>query len=134
MPLNMTKIAFGAESAQSLQAWLESHDGGENGGEARLTTRYLPKRAAEMAGGSLYWILGGVLIGRSPLMGFAEKPDGKIWIRLEPRLIPVEARPRRAHQGWRYLEEGDAPADATGDSGDTLPPALASELARLGLL
>lgn len=129
MPLSMTKIAFGAESAETLRAWLESHDG-----EARLTTRYLPKRAAEMAGGSLYWILGGILIGRSPLLGFGEKPDGKIWIRLEPRLIPVEARPRRAHQGWRYLEDGDAPADATGDSAAALPPALASELARLGLL
>ncbi|MET0137171.1 MAG: DUF1489 domain-containing protein [Sphingobium sp.] len=129
MPLSMTKIAFGAESAVTLRAWLEGHDG-----EARLTTRYLPKRVAEMAGGSLYWILGGVLIGRSPLLGFADKPDGKIWIRLEPRLIPVETRPRRAHQGWRYLEEGDVPPDATGDSGDALPPALASELAKLGLL
>lgn len=129
MPLSMTKIAFGAESAQSLRAWLESHEG-----EALLTTRYLPKRAAEMAGGSLYWILGGVLIGRSPLRGFGEKPDGKVWIRLEPTLIPVETRPRRAHQGWRYLEEADAPADSTGDSGDALPPALANELARLGLL
>ena len=131
MPLNMTKIAFGAESAGSLRAYLEGHT---SEGEARLTTRYMPKRAEEMAGGSLYWILGGVLVGRSPLLGFAEKPDGRIWIRLEPKLIPVEARPRRAHQGWRYLEEQDAPADATGDSGDMLPPALASELARLGLL
>lgn len=129
MPLNMTKIAFGSESAATLRAWLESHEE-----EARLTTRYLPKRAAEMAGGSLYWILGGILVGRSPLKGFGEKPDGKVWIRLEPRLIPVEARPRRAHQGWRYLEEADAPADATGDSGDMLPAKLAGELTRLGLL
>ncbi|MFT3967371.1 MAG: DUF1489 domain-containing protein [Sphingobium sp.] len=131
MPLHMTKIAFGAESAQSLRAWLESHEGD---GEARLTTRYLPKKAEEMAGGSLYWILGGVLIGRSPLLGFAERPDGKIWIRLAPTLISVEARPRRAHQGWRYLEEKGAPPDASGMGGEALPPALASELARLGLL
>lgn len=131
MPLHMTKIAFGAESAASLREWLESHTGE---GEARLTTRYLPKRAQEMAGGSLYWILSGVLIGRSPLLGFAEKPDGKIWIRLEPKLLPVEARPRRAHQGWRYLEDKDAPPDATEGGGDALPAALAGELARLGLL
>ncbi|MCE7794984.1 DUF1489 domain-containing protein [Sphingobium sufflavum] len=129
MPLHMTKIAFGSDSAVTLRAWLESH-----AEEALLTTRYMPKRVAEMEGGSLYWILGGVMVGRSPLRGFAEKPDGKVWIRLEPRLIAVEARPRRAHQGWRYLEDSDKPADATGDSGDTLPPALASELARLGLL
>jgi hypothetical protein len=131
MPLNMTKIAFGAESTQGLRAWLESH---AEEGEAKLTTRYLPKRIAEMDGGSLFWIFQGVLVGRSPLLGFAEKPDGKHWIRLEPRLIPVDARPRRAHQGWRYLEAADAPADASGDAGDTLPPKLASELAKLGLL
>lgn len=131
MPLHMTKIAFGSESPTALRAWLESHAGE---GEARLTTRYLPKKAAEMAGGSLYWILGGILVGRSPLLGFAERPDGKIWIRLEPVLISVEARPRRAHQGWRYLEDKDAPPDALGGGGDMLPPAMASELARLGLL
>jgi len=131
MPLHMTKIAFRAESPESLRAWLEGH-GTE--GEARLTTRYLPKRAAEMTGGSLYWILGGVLVGRSPLLGFAPRPDGKVWIRLEPRLIAVEARPRRAHQGWRYLEQADAPPDAGEGGGDALPPGLASELARLGLL
>lgn len=131
MPLHMTKIAFRATNVQSLRDWLESH-GGE--GEARLTTRYLPKRAAEMAGGSLYWILGGVLVGRSPLLGFADRPDGKIWIRLEPRLIAVEARPRRAHQGWRYLEAADAPPDMGEGSSDALPPGLAGELARLGLL
>lgn len=131
MPLHMTKIAFGAESAQSLRGWLESHAGE---GEARLTTRYLPKRADEMAGGSLYWILAGVLVGRSPLLGFGERPDGRIWIRLEPRLIPVEPRPRRAHQGWRYLEEADAPRDVSDGGGDMLPPELARELTRLGLI
>jgi hypothetical protein len=131
MPLHMTKIAFGATSVLDLRDWLEGHAGG---GEARLTTRYLPKRVAEMDGGSLYWILGGVLIGRSPLLGFADRPDGKIWIRLEPRLVPVEAWPRRAHQGWRYLEAADAPPDVGEGGGDALPQALASELARLGLL
>jgi hypothetical protein len=31
--------------------------------------------------------------------------------------------PRRAHQGWRYLEEADAPADLDeGQEGDILPP------------
>lgn len=131
MPLNMTKIAFGSDSPQALRRWLESHG---DDGEARLTTRYLPKRVAEMDGGSLYWILGGVFAGRSPLIGFAEKPDGRIWIRLRPALIPVEPRGRRAHQGWRYLEPGDAPPDVADNGADMLPPAMASELARLGLL
>jgi hypothetical protein len=132
MSLNMTKIAFRAESADSLRAWLEAHDAA---GEARITTRYLPKRHVEMAGGSLYWILNSLLIGRSPILGFEEREDGKHWIRLGPTLIPVVPRPKRAHQGWRYLEATDAPADLGGDSdGEMVPGALAEELGKLGLL
>lgn len=132
MPLHMTKIAFGTESAETLRAWLESHAGA---GEARMTTRYMPRRHEEMAGGSLYWILGGQIIGRSPLLGFAERDDGKHWIRLEPRLIPVVPRPRRAHQGWRYLAAEDAPPDLGADGdGEALPGGMAAELGKLGLL
>jgi len=132
MALHMTKIAFQSESADSLRAWLESH---EAAGEARLTTRYLPKRHVEMAGGSLYWILASQLVGRSPLLGFAEREDGKHWIRLAPRLIAVAPRPKRAHQGWRYLAAADAPPDLGGDGeGDALPGDMAAALGRLGLL
>lgn len=137
MPLHMTKIAFSAESPASLRAWLESHAGtGDNGGEARLTTRYLPKRHDEMQGGSLYWIFEHALIGRSPLLGFEQREDGRWHIRLEPRLIPVLAQPKRAHQGWRYLKAEDAPRDlaAGEDGGDAMPPKLARELMKLGLV
>ncbi len=132
MPLHLTKIAFGSESPATLRAWLESH---ADAGEARLTTRYLPKRHGEMAGGSLYWIHSHVLVGRSPLLGFEQRPDGRYWIRLQPRLIAVKPMPRRVHQGWRYLGAEDAPADMDGGSGEAgLPPALAGDLARLGLI
>ena len=134
MPLHITKIAFGAESPATLRAWLESH---RDAGEARMTTRYLPKREAELAGGSLYWIHAHMLVGRSPILGFEQKPDGKWWIRLEPRLIPVRATPRRAHQGWRYLAEKDAPIDLNGDESgdiDAMPPSMLGELSRLGLV
>lgn len=133
MPLHMTKIAFQSESPATLRAWLAAHD---DAGEARLTTRYLPKRVAEMAGGSLYWIHGHMLVGRSPILGFAQAPEGRHWIRLEPRLIPVVAQRKRAHQGWRYLEGEDAPTDLHGDAGDldAMPTALLGELARLGLV
>ncbi len=131
MPLHMTKIAFRSESADTLRAWLEAHAGE---GEARLTTRYLPKRHEEMVGGSLYWILNRQIIGRSPLLGFAERPDGKHWIRLAPTLIAVSPRPKRAHQGWRYLTETDAPADLLGEGDDALPASIASELGKLGLI
>lgn len=128
----MTKIAFQSESAQTLRAWLESHGAD---GEARLTTRYLPKRHEEMEGGSLYWILGGQLVGRSPIRGFAERADGKHWIRLAPMLVAVAPRPKRAHQGWRYLADTDAPPDLDGlGDGEALPGEMAAELGKLGLL
>ena len=134
MPLHLTKIAFGTESPATLHAWLERQAANE-WGEARLTTRYLPKRVAEMAGGSLYWIHQHVVVGRSPLRGFEAKPEGRHWIRLEPRLIAVHPQARRAHQGWRYLDPRDAPADLGLDhAGETLPSHLVSELARLGLV
>ncbi|WP_226637664.1 DUF1489 family protein [Novosphingobium profundi] len=134
MPLHMTKIAFAAQSPADLRAWLESH---APFGEARLTTRYVPKRQEEMVGGSLYWIFEHALIGRSPILGFEQREsDGRWDIRLEPRLIPVVTKPKRAHQGWRYLKDEDAPRDLTDgeDSGDIMPPKLARELMKLGLV
>lgn len=134
MPLHLTKIAFQSESPASLRAWLESHSAQ---GEARLTTRYLPKRMEELAGGSLYWIHGHMLVGRSPIIGFQETGQGRHWIRLEPRLIPVRAQAKRAHQGWRYLAGKDAPrdlADGEADDLDAMPPALLGELSKLGLV
>lgn len=132
MPLHLTKIAFQSESPASLRAWLESH-----AGEARLTTRYLPKRLEELDGGSLYWIHGHALVGRSPLLGFQETGQGRYWIRLAPTLIPVRASPKRAHQGWRYLEDKDAPPDLNGGEAgdlDAMPSRMLGELTRLGLV
>ena len=47
----------------------------------------------------------------------------------------VPPKPKRAHQGWRYLEEDDAP---TGESDGTglsdLPPRLYGKLAALALV
>lgn len=130
MPLHMTKIAHGCESVADLREWLESH-----ADMALMTTRYMPTRHAEMAGGSLYWIHAHAIIGRSPLIGFAPKEDGRQWIRLEPCLILVQPKPKRAHQGWRYLKDEDVPPDfESGDGSDMLPGKLVSELARLGLV
>lgn len=134
MPLHLTKIAFQSESPATLRAWLESH---EASGEARLTTRYLPKRIEEMAGGSLYWIHAHMLVGRSPILGFQDNGQGRYWIRLEPRLIPVRSAPKRAHQGWRYLADADAPCDlgeGEADERNAIPPAMLDKLSRLGLV
>lgn len=136
MPLHMTKIAYSATSVADLREWLESQSDGAGGGEALMTTRYLPKRHEEMVGGSLYWIYEHALIGRSPILRFTQRDDGRWHIHLAPTLIPVQTRPKRAHQGWRYLADRDAPADL-GDgeaAGEAMPPKLVSELAKLGLV
>ena len=134
MPLNMTKIAFGAENAGDLRRRLEAYG---TDGEARLTTRYLPKRIAEMTGGSLYWIHAHAMIGRSPIIGFMENGAGRHRIRIEPRLIPVRSIPKRAHQGWRYLEEANAPPDLDSieaDGRDEMSAKMLGELMKMGLV
>ncbi|MCH4150742.1 MAG: DUF1489 domain-containing protein [Sphingobium sp.] len=131
MPLNLTKIAYRAESLDEMMGWFAGR-----GPEIRLTTRYLPKRHAELIGGSLYWILRGQMVARSLIKGFEEAEGGKTHIVIESSLIAVMPVPKRAHQGWRYLEEKDAPPDlGTGqEAGDALPATIAAELGRLGLV
>lgn len=134
MPLNMTRIAFGAESPAHLRQRLETH---ASMGEVRLTTRYLPKRHEDMVGGSLFWILNHSLIGRSPLIGFMDNGEGRTWIRLRPELIAVRSIPKRAHQGWRYLEAKDAPPDldsVDADGRDEMPARMLGELMKMGLV
>ena len=134
MPLHMTKIAFGAETPAHLRQRLENY---AEAGEIRLTTRYLPKRHEEMVGGSLYWILNHTLVGRSPILGFMDNGQGRTWIRLRPELIPIRSIPKRAHQGWRYLEGKDAPPDLGGadaDARDEMPPKMLGELMKMGLV
>jgi len=126
----MTKVAYGAQSLEEVHGWFA------NRGEVhRLTTRYLPKRHAEMIGGSVYWILKHQLVARSEILGFEEAEGGRTAIVISSRLVNVHPRPRRAHQGWRYLEEDAVPADlASGEAGEVLPGHLAHELGKLGLL
>jgi hypothetical protein len=131
MPLHMTKVAFGAQSLEEMHGWWA-----DRGAEGFLTTRYLPKRHAEMIGGSLYWIFKHQLVARSEILRFEEAEGGRTHIVVSTRLIDVHPVPRRAHQGWRYLEDKDAPRDlADGEvAGDAMPGKLAADLARLGLV
>ena len=129
MPLHMTKIAYRSKSLDTLRAWVEAGD------EAHMTTRYLPKRHEEMIGGSLYWIQQHTIVARSPIIGFAQRKDLRWTIRLAPRLILVHPQAKRAHQGWRYLEEADAPLDlGEGEApDDAMPGHLVRKLSQLGL-
>jgi hypothetical protein len=132
MPLHLTKVAFQAKSLAEMHGWFASR-----GEEALLTTRYLPKRHAEIIpGGSLFWIFKGQLVARSEILRFQEAENGRTNIVIATRLIDVFPIPCRAHQGWRYLEEKDAPRDlaAGEDASEAMPGRLAGELARLGLV
>lgn len=130
MPLHLTKIAFGCPQLSLLQERLAAR-----GEEARLTTRYRPKREAELAGGSLYWIIANQLLARSPILGFADAEGGRTDIIIAATAIPVMPVPRRVHQGWRYLADSDAPADLSDNQGTAaLPADLRQSLAGLGLL
>lgn len=130
MPLHITKVAYGCDSVEFLKERLALRAAH---GPSFLTTRYLPKRHGEIVGGSLFWIIKHQLIGRSPIIRFGEALDGRVAIHLEPRLILVQPRPKRAHQGWRYLAGADAPADLGEGDLAALPPDLAGKLAELGL-
>jgi len=131
MPLHLTKVAFGCPSLSVLEERLAGRSG-----QTRLTTRYRPKRDDEISGGSLYWIIGHRLVARSPILRFEQAEGGRTDIVIESRCVHVVPRPRRAHQGWRYLEQADAPVDlADVDGGsEALPDSLKQELALLGLL
>ena len=131
--LHLSKVAFSCASVDTLarrqQARL-AH------GIVPLVTRFMPKRADELVGGSLYWIVKHRLIARNRILGFAVRPrDGRTIIQLDPELVRVRQHPKRAHQGWRYLVE-DAPPDLDGepDGLDALPPALLGKLAHLALV
>jgi hypothetical protein len=134
MPLHMTKVAFGATSLDQLAERLKTRAAA---GPLFLTTRYLPKRHAEIAGtGSLFWIIKHRLVARSPVLGFGEAEGGRVAIHIPADLILVQSRPKRAHQGWRYLEQADAPPDlgAAGSGIADLPPTLVGKLAELALI
>ena len=135
MALHLTKVAFAAQSVEHLAERLAARHAA---GELFLTTRYLPKRHEEVAGtGSLYWILKHQLVARSPIVRFGEAEGGRVAIHLDPALVLVVGRPKRAHQGWRYLEAADAPADLGGEAASGLaamPPALVGQLSELALI
>ncbi len=76
------------------------------------------------------------MTARQTILGFAENEERKTIIRLDPRLVPVRAWPKRAHQGWRYLAAADAPQDFDGseDGVAELPPMLLGKLSALALI
>ena len=144
MPLHLQKLCVGAESFEDMAGWIaETLDDKRRRGlavEQIHTTRMAPSRADELLdGGSLFWIIKGVMQARQRLVALRPVVDAegisRCQLVLDPELIRVEPRPRRPFQGWRYLAAEDAPRDlaaATEDAG--LPAHMLVELKGLGLL
>jgi hypothetical protein len=130
--LHLTKVAFAGRDLDALRERVARRAGGD---ELRVATRMRPMRAAELVGGSLYWIVKHRLIAGNEILRFEDREDGRIDIVCSAELVAVSPTPRRAHQGWRYLEDGDAPSSEDDGSGlAELPPRLYGKLASLALV
>ena len=130
--LHLTKVAFACRDLDSLQRRIANR---ADAGEVRVPTRMRPKRAAELIGGSLYWIVKHRLVAGVEILRFEDRQDGRIDIVCSAELVAVSPMPRRAHQGWRYLEDCDAPgAEDDGSGLGALPPQLYGKLASLALV
>ena len=130
--LHLTKVAFACRDVDSLRRRVANR---AVGGEVRIATRLRPKRAAELVGGNLYWIVKHRLIAGIEILRFEDREDGRIDIVCSAELVAVSPAPRRAHQGWRYLEDSDAPSGEDDGSGlSALPPRLYGKLASLALV
>lgn len=136
MPLHMIKLSVGTEDIADLQRWQEERLKRE--GKLYHRTRMAPKRGDEiLPGGSIYWVIKGMILCRQPLAGFEKALDGEgralTLLMLKPELVATEPTPHRAFQGWRYLDPARAPRDLKDSGGAGLPPALAAELRQLGV-
>lgn len=130
--LHLTRVAVGCPDFPSLVARIESY---ADDGEIRFPTRNRPKRADELIGGRLHFIVRHMLVGRVEILRFEDRSDGRIEIVCAARLEHIHPQPKRAHQGWRYLADRDAPKSADDDSGiDDLPPEMFRDLSALSLI
>lgn len=129
--LHLTKVAVGCASVEALENRIARR---ASNGEVRVPTRMRPRRADELVGGSLHWIVKHRIVARQEILRFDDRKDGRLDIVCSASLVAVTPRPKRAHQGWRYLEEDGEPMpeDSTGVA--ELPPALFGKLARLALV
>lgn len=130
--LHLTKVAFACRDVDALERRIAAR---ALGGEIRIATRMRPKRAEELVGGNLYWIVKHRLVAAIEILRFEDREDGRIDIVCSADLVAVSPMPRRAHQGWRYLEDCDAPgAEDDGTGLGALPPRLYGRLSSLALV
>lgn len=144
--VHLVKLSVGTDSIEDLAEWqgrrIAAARAAGTGPQLFHRTFQMPKRRAELiAGGSIYWVIKGLIQARQRVVDLCEgsREDGTpcCLIVLDGPLVAVRPTPRRPFQGWRYLDPADAPADiAGGDAGALadLPATMRKQLAELGLL
>jgi hypothetical protein len=138
MALNLVKLCVGVSELSQMEQWLEDVKKGRE--TLDHVTRMFPRRKDEiLPGGSLYWVIRGMILCRQPIADLepVTGADGieRCRIVFKPKIIPVRPVPRRAFQGWRYLEEQDAPPDlGSKATASGISEEMRRDLAELGLL
>lgn len=140
MALNMVKYAVGIDSIQQLES--RQVECKKKFGCVFSLTRLAPRRGDEVvAGGSMYWVIKRQIRVRQRILKIEKDTANegdvvKVRLILDSLLYPTVPIPRRPHQGWRYLNEEQVPADLSMSEEELytqVPASLVSELRRLGL-
>jgi hypothetical protein len=143
MALHLIKLFVGIDTVPELAAWqaqcLADRRQADERPELLHVTRSMPKRRDEIIpGGSLYWVMKGWIVARQRLLDLRRVDKGDAAhcaLVFDQELVTVEPHARRPFQGWRYLEEKDAPRDRGKWTHDAdIPLDLRRDLAALGLL
>jgi hypothetical protein len=145
MGIHLIKLCVGVDSVLDLEDRIEARlaekKRKKQTPEHIHTTRMMPTKAEELlAGGSIYWVIKGEISARQRILDIRSINDKegvrRCQLVLEPKVVPVVPRPRKAFQGWRYLAAKDAPVDLTrsGKGLTKLPEDMRRELRDLGLL
>jgi hypothetical protein len=134
MALHMIKLVVGAAAVEDMLAWHAAHRGVSH--PWVMSTRMTPKRAEELLdGGSLYRVFKGVILCRQAILAVDKVGDGvtaRCEVTLSDQVVRVAPTPRRAFQGWRYLEAKDAPPDLDTEAFGDVPADLARQLREAG--
>jgi hypothetical protein len=145
MTVHLIKLCVGVNTPNDLAEWQDERLKRlkQAGTTLELCHRTLqtPRRRDEVLdGGSLYWVIKGFVLVRQRVLDLKAdvKDDGTACcgIVLDPELVATRPHPRRAFQGWRYLDPADAPQDAKSfaDETDAMPRAMREDLRELRLI
>jgi len=140
--MHLQKLSVGSVSIDSLQDWQNTMVArrkarGLSACHEHVTRMFPKQKEALLDGGSLYWVIKGMIVCRNKIIALEETRNGQglkaCSILMDPELIAVEPVPRRAFQGWRYLKPEDAPRDLSALGGaEDLPPHIRNKLVEIG--